>query len=116
MAGDKGAHLESMPKMAAEHNVKFQPAQRMSMIHPRDIATAMYLALTGALDGRIVNIADEAPMSIYELFTLVGATIEASSEPLANPWHLHVDGSLARSLGFGPTVRTVYQAVQEQLM
>ena len=76
----------------------------------------MYLALTGAMDGHIVNIADEAPTSIYELFALVGETMAPSSEPLTNPWHLHVDGSLARSLGFQPTVRTVYQAVQEKLM
>jgi hypothetical protein len=36
--------------------------------------------------------------------------------PLENPWHPHVDSSLARSLGFQPTVRTVYQAVQEKLL
>lgn len=76
----------------------------------------MKLALTGAMDGRIVNIADEAPTSIHELVGLVGGTIKASSAPLENPWHLHADASLARSLGFQPVVRTVYQAVQEQLM
>jgi dTDP-4-dehydrorhamnose reductase len=52
------------------------------MIHHRDIATAMNLALTGAMDGRIVNIVDEAPTSIYELIKLVGETMEPSSEPL----------------------------------
>jgi UDP-glucose 4-epimerase len=112
--GDKDGHLEAMPKHAT--NYKLHPAQRMSMVHHRDIATAMHLALTGALDGRIVNIVDEAPTSIFELVRLVGETMEPSSEPLANPWHLHVDGSLARSLGFQPTVRSVYQAVQERLM
>jgi hypothetical protein len=35
---------------------------------------------------------------------------------LANPWHLHMDVSLARELGFQPVVRTVHQAVQEKLM
>jgi UDP-glucose 4-epimerase len=68
------------------------------------------------MDGRIVNISDEAPTSIYELAELVGEKMEPSSEPLADPWHLHVDGSLARRLGFQPTVRTVYQAMQEKLM
>jgi len=114
--GDEDGHLESLPKLAAQMQVTFHPAQRMSMIHHRDIATAMNLALTGATDGRIVNITDEAPTSMYELFALVGETMEPSSEPLANPWHLHVDGSLARRVGFQPTVRTVYQAVQEKLM
>jgi hypothetical protein len=46
----------------------------------------------------------------------VSDTFSSSSEPLANPWYLHIDGSLARSLGFQPIVRTVYQAVQEKLM
>jgi UDP-glucose 4-epimerase len=112
--GDKDGHLEAVPKHAI--NAKWHPAQKMGMIHHRDIATAMNLALTGAMDGRIVNIVDEAPTSIYELVQLVGETMEPSSEPLVNPWHLHVDGSLARSLGFQPTVRTVYQALQLNLM
>jgi UDP-glucose 4-epimerase len=112
--GDNDGHLESLPKLVI--NAKWHPAQRMSMLHHRDIANAMKLALTGAMDGRIVNIVDEAPTSIYELVELIGETMEPSSEPLANPWHIHADGSLARSLGFQPSVRTVYQAVQEQLM
>lgn len=29
-----------------------------------------------------------------------GETPEPSAEPLQDPWHLHVDGSLARRLGF----------------
>lgn len=86
------------------------------MVHHRDIATAMKLALTGAMDRNIVNIADEAPTSIYELIALVGGIMEPSSAPLANPWRLHMDVSRARSLGFQPVVRTVYQAVQEDLM
>jgi nucleoside-diphosphate-sugar epimerase len=112
--GDKDGHLEALPKHAVK--ARWHPAQKMSMIHHRDIAAAMNLVLTGAMDGRIVNIVDEAPTSIYELVELVGETMEPSSAPLANPWYLHVDSSLARRLGFQPTVRTVYQAVQEKLM
>ncbi|MEF3129607.1 hypothetical protein [Rhizobium leguminosarum] len=41
--------------------------------------------------------------------------MDSSSEPLANPWYLHVDTSLARSLGFRPSIRTVYQAWQEDI-
>ena len=94
----------------------WHPAQKMSMIHHRDIATAMLLALRGAMDGHVVNIVDEAPTSIYELAGLVGETMKTSSDPLENPWHLHTDGSLARSLGFQPVVRTVYQAAQKGLL
>lgn len=109
--GDRDGHLEALPRHAA--HLKMHPAQRMSLVHHRDIATAIELALTGAMDGHVVNIADEAPTSIYELVTLVGGTMEPSSAPLANPWHLHMDTSLARRLGFRPVVRTVYQAVEE---
>jgi UDP-glucose 4-epimerase len=112
--GDKDGHLESLPTLPA--HFQFHPAQRMSLIHHRDIAGAMNLALTGAMDGHVVNITDEAPTSIYELFELVGATIEPSCEPLANPWHLHIDGALARRLGFRPQVRTVHQAAQEDAL
>ncbi|MGK9054834.1 NAD(P)-dependent oxidoreductase [Neorhizobium petrolearium] len=112
--GDKDGHLEELPRLVA--NFKMHPAQRMSMVHHRDIATAMNMALTGAMDGRIVNIADEAPTSIYELVELVGGTMDPSSAPLENPWRLHMDVSLARSLGFQPVVRTVYQAKRENLM
>jgi nucleoside-diphosphate-sugar epimerase len=114
--GDGDGHLESLPNLASHGRMKFHPAKRMSLIHHRDIATAMKLAIAGAMDGRIVNITDEAPASMYELFDLVGASMESSSEPLPNPWHLVIDGSRARRLGFRPTVRTVYQAVQEGLM
>jgi len=112
--GDEDGHLESLPGHAAHG--KWHPARTMSTIHHRDIATAVRLALTGAMDGRIVNIVDDAPLSIYELAQLVGERLEPSSEPLVDPWHLHLDGSLARSLGFRPSVRTVHQAAQEDLL
>lgn len=112
--GDGDGHLEKLPQhvMAA----KWHPAMKISTIHHRDIATAMNMALAGDMDNRIVNISDEAPTSVYELAKIVGQQIASSSEPLQNPWYLHVDSSLARSLGFKATVRTVYQAVQENLL
>jgi hypothetical protein len=60
------------------------------------------LALTGAMDSRIVNLVDETPMTIYEIMRVVGATMPSSSEPLTSPFFRHLDGSLARHLGFGP--------------
>jgi nucleoside-diphosphate-sugar epimerase len=112
--GDGDGHLEALPRHARDR--RLHPAQKLSLIHHRDIAAAMTLALTGAMDGRIVNIVDEAPTSIHELAVLVGETIVPSSAPLTNPWHLHVDGSLARRLGFQPRVATVHQAAREGLM
>jgi hypothetical protein len=43
----------------------FHPAQPMSMVHHRDIATAMMLALGGAMDGRI-DVGGDAPTSIHD--------------------------------------------------
>ena len=114
--GDGDGHVESLPRYLASGQARFHPAARMSMVHHRDIATAVNLALTGALDGRVVNISDDAPTSYYELFQLIGGTMEPSSKPLANPWHLHIDNTLARRLGFRPTISTVHQAVREGLM
>jgi len=107
--GDGDGHLQSLPN----HVSTWHPAQRMSTIHHRDIAQAVTLALKGVFDRRIVNLADETPSSIYELAGMVGKRLDSSSEPLSNPWYLHVDTSLARSLGFHPRIRTVYQAWQE---
>jgi len=112
--GDGDGHLEALPQHVTA--AKFHPAMRMSTIHHRDIYTAVLMALKGEMDGRIVNISDEAPTSLFELLKIVGHTMASSSEPLVNPWYLHADSSLARSLGFQPSVRTVYQAVQEKLL
>ena len=108
--------MKSLPKHVASGRAKFHPAARMSMGHHRDIATAVNLALTGALDGHVVNLSDDAPTTYYELFELIGEPLEPSSEPLANPWQLHIDNTLARSLGFRPSISTVHQAVHEELM
>lgn len=109
--GDADGHLEMLPRHVEAFG--FHPAHRMSTIHHRDIATAMEMALAGAFDGRIVNIADDAPLSIYELVGLAGGTMKPSAEPTQDPWFLHVDTSLARSLGFKPKIQTVYQAARE---
>lgn len=112
--GDGDGHLEMLPKHLVASG--FHPANRMSTIHHRDIATAMRMALAGSFDGRIVNISDEAPTTVYELAGLAGHQMEPSAEAMQHPWYLHVDASLARSLGFRPTVRTVYQAEEQGMM
>lgn len=112
--GDGDGHLEALPKHAVA--AKFHPAMRISTIHHRDIYTAIMMALEGIMDGLVVNITDEAPTTLYELLQLVGEPMAASAEPMVNPWYLHADASLARSLGFRASVRTVYQAAQENLL
>jgi nucleoside-diphosphate-sugar epimerase len=112
--GEKDGHLEALPDHAPSG--QWHPAKRISTIHHRDIFTATELALSGAMDRQTVNITDEAPTTVYELAQLVGKPLQPTAEPLTNPWHLHVDGSLARSLGFRPTIRSVYHASEEGLL
>ncbi|MEU5785135.1 NAD-dependent epimerase/dehydratase family protein [Micromonospora lupini] len=108
--GDQDGHLESLPELAA--GMGWHPAQRLSVVHHADIATAFALALTGAFDNRTVNIADESPLSIYEISQIVGYSYNSSAEPLSQPWKGQMDVSLARSLGFTPTISTIHEAVR----
>jgi len=109
--GDKDGHLEALPGQVA--SMKWHPAQKLSVVHHEDIATAFELALTGVMDGRTVNVADESPLTMYEIAQILDHAYERSAEPLTNPWKGHMDVTLARSLGFQPKVPTIYQAVRE---
>jgi len=109
--GDQDGHLEAAPHQLAQ--LGWHPARKLSVIHHEDIATAITLALTGDLDRQTVNIADDAPLTAYEMAQLVGSTYDSSSDPLPNPWQGHMDISLARSLGFRPKVATAYQAQRD---
>jgi UDP-glucose 4-epimerase len=112
--GDGDGHLASVPNVVARF--KWHPAKSFSLIHHRDVARAVELALTGAMDRRIVNICDDAPTTLYEMARLVGSPIEPSAEPLTDPWMGRMDGSRLRALGFRPTVPTVYQAMQQGIL
>jgi UDP-glucose 4-epimerase len=112
--GDGDGHLAAVPGLAARF--KWHPAKTYSLAHQRDVARAVELALTGVMDGRIVNIVDDAPTTLYELASLVGCPVEPSAEPLTNPWMGRMDGSLSRRLGFRPTIPTVYQAAQQGIL
>lgn len=112
--GEGDQHLETAPRLFGMWN--WHPAHVLHLVHQRDIATAVRLALTGATDGHVVNIVDEAPMTAYEIAALVGQPIDSSAAPLANPWGGRLDGSLARELGFEASVPTLHQALREKLL
>lgn len=112
--GDGDEHLAAVPAIVAR--MKWHPAQTFSLAHQRDVARAFEWALTGAMDGRIVNIADDAPSTLYDMAHAVGATIESSAQPLSNPWWGRADAALSRSLGFKPTIATLNQALQEGIL
>lgn len=109
--GEGDGHIGQIPQIA--QRLDLHPASRLSMIHHRDIATVIRMGLAGALDGRIVNTADDAPMTVAELCALAGVPMAPSAAPLARPWGGIMDGSLALSLGFRPEVPTTWQAARE---
>ena len=76
----------------------------------------MRLALTGTMDGRIVNVTDDAPVTVYEMTLMAGNPVPASAEPLVNPWSGRMDGALLRELGFRPTVPTIHQAARDGIL
>ncbi len=112
--GDGDEHLAAVPAIIGR--MKWHAAQTFSLAHQRDVARAFELALTGVMDGRIVNIADDAPSTLYDMARAIGVTIESSAQPLNNPWWGRSDVSLSRSLGFTPTVATLSQAVEQGIL
>lgn len=112
--GDGDGHLAMIPKMAPRFGL--HPAHTYSVAHHRDVMTAVEIALSGAMDGRIVNIADDRPVTVYEMAELAGDPLEGYAKPLADPWAGRMDPSLAHELGFRPTVPTIYAADREGIL
>lgn len=111
VCGDKDGHIGPIPHIAKLLNL--HPANRLSMIHHRDIAAFVKMGLDGAFGGRIVNTVDDAPMTIHELSAIAGSPMESVVAPIANPWSGVMDGSLALELGFKPQVATTWQAARQ---
>jgi nucleoside-diphosphate-sugar epimerase len=112
--GDGDGHLASMPALATRFGL--HPAHTYSVAHHRDVAAAVRLALSGAMDGRVVNLTDDAPVTVYEMAELAGDPVEGSTAPLANPWAGRMDGSLIRTLGFRPSVPTIRGAAYDGIL
>lgn len=112
--GDADGHIGQIPQIA--RMLKLHPANRLSMLHHRDVATFARMGLDGAWDGRIVNAADDAPMTILELSAIAGVPMQPDTAPLDHPWSGVLDGSLARSLGFRPEMPTTWQAAREGVL
>jgi len=112
--GEADGHIGQIPRIA--QLLRLHPANRLSMIHHRDVATLAMMSLDGILDGRIVNAVDDAPMTILELSAIAGKPMDTAATPLTHPWSGVLDGSLARSLGFKPEVATTWQAARENAL
>ena len=112
--GDGDGHLAMMPTMAPRFGL--HPAHTYSVAHHRDIMTAVGIALSGSMDGRIVNITDDAPVTVFEMAELAGSPLQGSAEPLTNPWAGRMDAALAHELGFRPTVPTIHAAARDGIL
>ena len=112
--GEGDGHLASIHTLARQFGL--HPGQTYAVAHHRDIAAAVRLALTGVMDGRIVNLTDDAPVTVFEMARLAGQSIEGSAEPLVNPWSGRMDGTLIRELGFSPSVRTIQTAARDGIL
>ncbi|MGI3785715.1 MAG: NAD-dependent epimerase/dehydratase family protein [Janthinobacterium lividum] len=112
--GDGDGHLASLPPLVVRFGL--HPAHTYSVAHHRDVAVVVRLALAGAMDGQVVNVTDDAPVTVLEMTALVGSPVEGSAEPLVNPWSGRMDPTRLRDLGFTPTVPTIRAAAREGIL
>ncbi|MCF6410062.1 NAD-dependent epimerase/dehydratase family protein [Pseudalkalibacillus salsuginis] len=91
----------------------WNPAKRFSMAHHADVSQALMLAAsTPGIDGRIYNVADDAPIAVAEMLQFHNS--EVSSEALQqefHPWDMIVDTTRIRDeLHYRPLFPSFYSA------
>jgi len=111
--GDKDPHIEEIIPVLKKW--KRHSGFRMHMVHHLDVAQALTIMLhTDGLNGEIFNVADDAPISLYELvdsFGLATDTFDPAEGPLAKPFEGILDVSKLRSrTSFRPLVPSYYVA------
>lgn len=111
--GDKDPHIaEIIPYIK---KLQMHSGSRMHMVHHQDVAQALFLLLNiEGLDGEIFNVADDAPITLYELAESVGqasGTFDEAEGPLNDPFQGVQDISKLRSkTGFRPLLPSYYVA------
>lgn len=109
--GDRDPHVtEFLPIMS-----KWNPAKRLPMVHHADVSQALLLAAsTPGINGRIYNVADDAPITVAELLQLHGWPEQSFTDgelPCFNPWDMLVDTTRIRNeLNFRPIYPSFYSA------
>jgi len=111
--GDRDPHIEEILPLLKK--MKRHSGSRMHMVHHLDAAQALTLLLhTEGLNGEIFNVADDSPISLYELadsFGLAGETFDAAASALNDPFEGIMDISkLKNKTGFRPLVPSYYLA------
>jgi nucleoside-diphosphate-sugar epimerase len=111
--GDRDPHIEEIIPLLKR--MKRHSGSRMHMVHHLDVAQALTLLLhTDGLNGEIFNVADDAPVTLYELADSVGQAANAfdpAEGPLTDPFEGILDISKLRNrTGFRPLVPSYYVA------
>lgn len=111
--GDKDPHIEEIIPLLKKF--KRHSGSRMHMVHHLDVAQALFLMLnTDGINGQIFNVADDAPITLYELADSVGLAadaFESEEAPLSDPFEGILDISKLRKMtGFRSLVPSYYVA------
>ncbi|MGH3417922.1 MAG: NAD-dependent epimerase/dehydratase family protein [Actinocrinis sp.] len=94
--------------------------QRLTVAHHADVAQAIFRAITTpGIEGRSYNVADDAPLTLWELWKMHGVPVQESSgadesavpQDLDDPWSGYPDTSRIRDeLGYRPVYPTAWSA------
>ena len=105
--GDGDPHLADSAAFAARRSAHW----RLHLVHHADVAQGIELVLRASdVDGRVFNLADDAPVTGRELARLAGAPAPGGDGPV-DPWEGIVDsGRIRAELGFRPVYPTVHAA------
>jgi len=111
--GDRDPHIAEIIPLLKK--MKRHSGSRMHMVHHLDVAQALTLLLhADGLNGEIFNLADDAPITLYELADSVGRAADAfdpAEGPLTDPFEGIMDISKLRAVtGFRPLVPSYYVA------
>ncbi|PPK67046.1 nucleoside-diphosphate-sugar epimerase [Actinokineospora auranticolor] len=106
---------EGDPHLAESHRfiADWSSAKRLHMVHHADVGQALLrMATADGLDGAVVNVADDAPTTAWELARLTGRSAPVRNEPVADAWESVLDTTRFRTvLGLRPLFPTVHTAV-----
>jgi nucleoside-diphosphate-sugar epimerase len=111
--GDKDPHIAEIIPLLKQ--LQRHSGSRMHMVHHLDVAQALFLLLnTPGLNGEIFNVADDAPITLYEMAESVGKAAEAfdtEEAALVDPFEGIQDTSKLRKMtSFRPLVPSYYVA------
>jgi nucleoside-diphosphate-sugar epimerase len=107
--GEGDPHLREALRWTRE----WPPHKRLHLVHHADVGQALTLCLDNdQTKSRIYNVADDAPITAFEIHRLLGEPeTSKTADPAFDPWVGIVDTTRVRTeLGFRPHYPTVYTA------